>query len=540
MIKTRRGSRPHRPAILMAACLLFSLPILLPAAHAEDSDSVLRVVPQAGLRALDPHATTAYVTRNHGYMVYDTLFALDAALRPQPQMVEHVSVSDDGLTYDFTLRPGLAWHDGSPVTAEDCVASLRRWATRDAMGQRLMALTATLAALDEMRFQLTLTEPYGLVLESLGKLSATAPFIMPKRLAATPADTPVTEAIGSGPFVFDPAEWRAGDRAVYRRNTAYRPRTEPPSGAAGGKIVHVDRVEWLRMPDAATAAQALIAGEVDYLETPSPDLVPMLRASPGIAVDVLDPMGAIGILRPNHAAPPFDNQKARQALLWLVDQREYMQAAVGNPEFFGSCLSFYPCGSHLASDAGSAALAAKDIEHARALFTEAGVLGQTVAILQVTDVPSMSALALVAAQGLREAGMKVDLQAMDFAGAAARRASRAPVEQGGWSLLTTWMQAPDAANPIASIPMAAGCETAWFGWPCDAALETLRSDYARETDPAKRRDIAIAIQERNFASTVTHIPVGTWFNPVAYRDSLKGLIKAPVLILWNVEKSAKG
>ncbi|MBU0723600.1 MAG: ABC transporter substrate-binding protein [Alphaproteobacteria bacterium] len=532
MTRTRAG----RWAAAMLSCVVsWSVP-----ASARAEDSVLRLVPQAALRSLDPHATTAYVTRNHGYMVYDTLFAMDEALRPQPQMVERHSVSGDGLTYDFTLRSGLFWHDGAPVTAEDCVASLKRWAARDAMGQRLMALAVSLEPLDDSRFRLVLREPYGLVLESLAKLSATVPFMMPKRLAETDPATPVTEAIGSGPFRFDQAEWRAGDRAIYHRNRDYRPRAEPPSGAAGGKVVKVDRVDWLRMPDAMTAAQALIAGEVDYLETPSADLVPMLRASAGVTVSVLDPLGATGILRPNHAVPPFNQAKARQALFWLADQQEYMAAAVGNPEFYGTCRSYYPCGSHLASERGAGGFGVKDIARARALFQEAGVLGQSVTVLQVTDVPSMSALAQIAAQGLRQAGMQVDLQAMDFAAAAARRGSRDPVEQGGWSLFTTWMQAPDAANPVSSIPMAASCdEKSWFGWPCDPELEAMRGEFARETDPDTRRDIAIRIQERNFSETVTHVPVGTWFNPVAYRDSLKGLIKAPVLILWNVEKDAK-
>ena len=223
----------------------------------------LKIIPHADLKNTDPIWTTAYITRNHGYMIYDTLFSLDADLQPQPQMVDTWTVSDDGLIYTFTLRDGLRWHDDAPVRAADCVASIRRWGKRDGMGQKLLEFTQSLTVVDDRTFTLTLTEPYGLVLESLGKLSSNVPFMMPERLATTDAFTQISESIGSGPFVFVKDEWIPGSKVVYVRNPAYVPRPEPPSFAAGGKRVHVDRVEWLYIPNPATAQAALAAGEVD-------------------------------------------------------------------------------------------------------------------------------------------------------------------------------------------------------------------------------------------------------------------------------------
>ena len=179
------------------------------------AENVLRIVPHANLKNLDPIWTTAYITRNHGYMVYDTLFASDENLEIQPQMVGDWSVSDDGLTYTFTLRDGLMWHDGDPVTAADCVASIKRWGTKDGMGQKLIQFTKELAVVDDNTFTLTLNEPYGLVLASLGKISSNTPFMMKKEHAEVDAFEQVPEVIGSGPFKFVKDEWVPGSTVVY-------------------------------------------------------------------------------------------------------------------------------------------------------------------------------------------------------------------------------------------------------------------------------------------------------------------------------------
>src|SRR4051812_8486016 len=215
----------------------------------------ITAVMHSDLRVTDPIVTTAYITRDHGYMVYDTLLATDSNFKIQPQMADW-AISDDKLTYTFTLRDGLKWHDGTPVTADDCVASLKRWGKVDTLGSKLMEFTAGIEATDARTFTLKLKEPYGLVLESLGKPSSTVPFMMPKRLAETPVTQQIPEQIGSGPFKFVQAEFRPGVKAVYAKNTDYVPRKEPPSWTAGAKVVKVDRVEWVTMPDAQTAVNA--------------------------------------------------------------------------------------------------------------------------------------------------------------------------------------------------------------------------------------------------------------------------------------------
>lgn len=521
----------------LATVLLVVCVAVLGAAQAQ---SVLRVVPHADLKNIDPIWTTAYITRNHGYMVYDTLFAMDENLQPQPQMVDTWTLSDDRLTYTFILRDGLLFHDDSPVTSEDVIASLKRWGARDGMGQKLMDAIAEMRVVDQKTFQIILEAPYGLVLESIGKISSNVPFIMPKRLAETDPFEQVAEIIGSGPFKFVKAAWVPGSQVVYEKFQGYVPRDEPVSGAAGGKLAKVDRVEWLYIPDPQTAMNALINGEVDYYETPPPDLVPILEQSQGVVVETLDPLGNQGMLRMNHLHPPFDNKLARQAMLWLMDQNLYLQAAVGNPAFYTECFSLYACGSPLDTNVGMEALkAGKDVEKAKALLTEAGYDGTPVIVMQPTDIPITNAASLVTAQLLREAGVNVQLEAMDWSTLTSRRAMREPPGEGGWHIFHTWWIGGDIANPITAIGLSAGgVDKAWFGWPEDQEIESLRDAYARSTDPEEQKSLAEKIQARAM-DLVTHGNFGTWFNPVAYRANVKGMIKSPVQFFWNMEKVAQ-
>ena len=517
---------------IAAACFLAALWT----ASASAQQKTLRVVPHAPLVVLDPIWTAAYVTRNHGYMVYDTLFAMDEAFKPKPQMVDAWKVSEDRLVWTFTLREGLSWHDGAPVTAEDCVASLRRWAARDDMGRRLLEATAELRALDSRSFEIRLRSPYGLVLESLAKPGSNVPFMMPARLAETDPFTPIAEVVGSGPFEFVAAEWVPGRKAVYVKNPDYRPRAEPPSGLAGGKLAKVDRIEWVSDPDADSIADALARGELDYYEQPDFETAHSLAWTAGVVVENLDPLGVQGMVRMNHLHPPFNNVKARQAVLKLIDQQEMLRAAVGDAKFFRECYSYFACGSPLASDAGAEAYRRRNVDDARRLLQEAGYKGEKVVILHVTDIAVPQAATAVLAQALREAGVNVELQAMDWIGVAARRAVKLVPDRGGWNIFLSWSVGADMLTPVNHQALAASCEKAWFGWPCDEALEKLRSQFAREADPAKRVEIARQIQVRNYQEVVTYANFGVWHYPTAYRRSLKGLLKAPAPVFWNVTK----
>jgi peptide/nickel transport system substrate-binding protein len=341
-----------------------------PAVHAQKRGRTLRFVAQADLKIVDPVWTTAYITRNHGYLVYDTLFGTDEQLRIKPQMVDHSTVSADGMTYTFTLRDGLRWHDRQPVRSEDCVESLKRWGKRDRFGRLLMARTGKIAPVDQKTFTLELAERFGPVLDALGKPSSNVPFMMPARIAATSPDEPIKEIVGSGPFKFARDEWQPGTQAVYVRNSEYVPRHEAPSGSTGGKKVSLDRVIWRYLPDHEEAAAALTAGEVDWWEQPPLDFIPKIEQNPALRTFLFDPLGTQGWLRPNHLHPPFNNKKARQALLHMMDQVTYLHLAIGQPRYYRPCYSVFACGGPYATQAGAEPIMRHDLDRARQLVKE--------------------------------------------------------------------------------------------------------------------------------------------------------------------------
>ncbi len=496
------------------------------------AETTLRVIPHADLKNLDPIWTTAYITRNHGYMIYDTLFAMDEDFKPQPQMVDTWSTSDDGLTWTFVLRDGLKFHDGAPVTATDVVASLERWGKRDGMGQQLMANTASLEAQDDKTVVLTLANEYGLVLESIGKISSNVPFIMPARVAATDPFEQITDFTGSGPFVFEADQWVPGSKVVYTKFADYVPREEPVSAASGGKIAKVDKVEWTYFPDQTTAMNALMAGEIDFFEAPANDLAPLLDANPDITVEVNDPLGNVGFARFNHLLPPFDNAEVRRAALMAMKQEDYMAGAVGDPAFWKTCHSVFPCGTPLDNDVGSDVMSTGDIDKAKEALAASGYDGTPVVIMQPTDIPILSAFSLITAEKLRDTGFEVEVQAMDWSTLTSRRALRDPVADGGWNMFHTWWIGADVIDPMA-IAFSGNPEAGWFGWAEDAELETARTAFAVAGSADEKAEIGAKVQERLWAIGASgHL--GQFFTPVAYRNNVKGLIKSPVQFFWNI------
>src|ERR1700730_14310548 len=402
-------------------------------ARAQAADAkTLRFIMRNDLRVLDPMWTTAYVTRNHGYMVFDTLFALDSKFQPQPQMVGDYSISADKLLYRFTLRDGLRFHDGQPVRGADCVASLRRWMARDSVGQTLANVTHEMSGGDDKTFTIRLKEPFPLLLAGLAKVSSLPSFVMPERVAKTAPFQQVPETIGSVPFKFVAAEFQPGHKAVYVKNTDYLPRAEPPSWASGGKVVKVDRVEWLYVPEYSTAATALGGGEVDWWEAPNLDLVPVLAANPAITVEKTDPLGSTTMLRFNHLHPPFNNVKMRQAVLAVTDQAEFMSALAGDPSNWNLCPSFFTCGTPMANNAGSEALTGKrDFDKAKKLIAEAGYKGEKIVVLDAVDTPTAHSHGLVVFELLKKLGLTVEVAASDWGNLTIRRASKKPIDEGG-------------------------------------------------------------------------------------------------------------
>jgi len=494
----------------------------------------LKVVPYADLRNIDPIWTTATVTNNHAYMIYDVLFALDERFRAQPQMIETVTTSADGLTYAFRLRAGLKWHDGKPVTAADCVQSIRRWAQRDDEGKVAMSLTAEVAAVDERSFTWKFKERYGALLENLAKGAGLTPFMMPERVAKTDAFTQITENIGSGPYRFKADEWAPGNKVVYTKNADYIARTEPPSLMAGAKQVKVDRVEWIYIPDGATAVAALNAGEVDYIEVPQADLVPILQKNPDVVVKLVNKVGSMVIIRPNQLFPPFNHPKARQALLYLTDQDDYRNA-IGVPnEYFEKCGSFFYCGTPYESKAGNLPLGGKaNYEKARQLMTEAGYKGETVVVLHPTDHPTAGA-ALLTAENLRKIGVNVEIRAMDWATLTSLRTKKDEPTKGGWSIFHTRWDGM-LSNPLSLVPMGGACEKAWFGWPCDETIEKMRVSWSRAPDAATQKKLVDEMQLR-MTETVPYVNTGGLNQPAAWRKNVEGVLLSTTMVLWNISK----
>ncbi len=501
------------------------------------ADTTLRVVMHSDLLIIDPIWTTAYITRNHGYMVYDTLLATDAEGGIQPQMAEGWTVSDDGLIYTFTLRDGLTFHDGEAVTGADVAASIERWGRRDSMGQKLMSFVEELSAPDDRTFQIRLREPYGLVELSLAKPSSNVPFIMPARIAATPADEQIEDPIGSGPFVFDQGAWEPGNRVVYRKFEDYVPRDEPPSWASGAKVANVDTVEWVVMPDAQTALNALITGEIDIVEQIAHDLLPILEGEPDVEVISVNPLGNQYMFRMNWLHPPFDDQQVRQAAIAALNQRAFLDAVIGNPDYFLECAAMFGCDTTFATDVGGEITLRSDFDLSRQLLEEAGYDGTPVVLMHSTDLQVLTNLAPVAAQLLRQGGFTVDMQSMDWQTLVSRRARRDAPADGGWNaFLTSWVAA-DIMNPIAAAGFTATGDNAWFGWPEDAELEAMRNDFATETDPERQKEIAFAIQERAM-EIGTHMHAGQYFVPMGIRgDRIDGVLQGPAPFFWNLTKT---
>jgi len=533
------------PIPLPCASFLRSVAAVLAAATfalapgASFAATTIRAVMHAPLRILDPVTTTAYITRDHGYMVYDTLVALDENFEVRPQMADW-KVSADGLVYTFTLRDGLNWHDGKPVTAEDCVASLNRWSKKDGMGQKLFGYVKELKVTGSKSFTLTVKEPVSFVLQALGKPSSLVPFMMPKRLADTPPSEPITEAIGSGPFKFVREEFKPGVKAVYVKNEKYVPRKEKSSWAAGGKVVKVDRVEWIVMPDAQTAINALAAGEIDYIDEPQIDLLKLVVDDKSVVIGNPNEFGLQVVGRMNFLHPPFTDVKVRRAALLALKQENFLAAIAGDPKFYKVCGAMFGCGTPLATDVGSETLVkGSGMAEAKRLLKESKYDGTPIRIIHPTDVNTQKTQPVVAAQLLREAGFKVDLVPLDWQAALALRASQKAPAEGGWNMFFSAWGGADVASPLTNPPLNASGKagSAWAGWPDDREIEYLRDKFARAQTPAERKTIAADLQ-RVALEHVIYVPLGQLATPAAWSAKLRNVPKGPAApYFWGVEKA---
>jgi len=527
-------------ALVRACAMAAVVAAVLPGQPVSAQEKVLRAVLHADVRVLDPHWTTATIAGIHGMLVYDTLFGNDKNLAPQPQMVGKYDISADKLVYTFTLRDGLKFHDGQPVTTKDVIASLQRWGKKDGVGQRLFGFIKALEAVDAKTFRMELTKPYGMVLESLGKTGTSVPIIMREADALTDPNTQIKEAIGSGPFKFAKDQWVPGSKAVYLKNADYvpRPGNEPASFFAGSKFAGVDRLELVWISDSQTAMQALINGEIDFFENPSIDFYPILEKAKGVTLQTTGDIDSHqGMIRLNHLHPPFNNKKARQAMYLLINQENFLRAVVGDPKYYKVCHGMIICNSPLANDGGSQHFKEYNPKKALQLMKEAGYNGEPIVILATTDHNTITPATQVLIQSMREAGLNVDAQAMDWGTTVTRRAKKDPPDKGGWNIFVTTTGGIGSSNPVLHTWIGAACEKGLFGWPCSAKIEALRNDYGFAQTLDEKKKIARELQTEAM-DEVTYIPFGQWNQLLAYRsDRISGVVpNTGLVVLWNIVK----
>jgi peptide/nickel transport system substrate-binding protein len=484
----------------------------------------LKFIPQSDLTILDPIVTTVYTARNHGFMVFDTLFGLDSDYHIQPQMLEGYTIEDDGKRWKLTLREGLLWHDGEKVLARDCAASIRRWAARDGIGSLMMARTDELAAIDDRTIQIRLKKPFQILPYALGKISTPMCAMMPERLAKSDPFKPIGEMVGSGPFRFKADEWVSGSLAVYTKFDRYQPRQEVSTGwTAGGKVVHFDRVEWHTSPDDGSSATAMQTGEMDWWELPTAELLPILKKTGRITVEIKDRNGTLGFMKMNNLQPPFNNAAIRRALLGAVVQSDYMIAIAGeDPKMWRAGVGIFTPGTDMASDAGMEVLnGPRDMAKVRAAIKEAGYNGEKTVLLAPSDPHYRKAMADVGADMLKNAGLNVEIQSLDWGTAIERRESKQPVDKGGWSALFTTANGLDMQTPLLHFLRTTG-EKAWFGWTNSPRIEELRAAWVDAPDLAAQKQIAADIQRQCWID-VPHLPVGIWYQPMAWQNTVKGI-----------------
>jgi peptide/nickel transport system substrate-binding protein len=528
----------QRRSFLSATASLLAAPAIARAQTGAGSRSVLRFVPDADLAVMDPGFVTAYQTRDHGFLVYDTLFGQDQGYAARPQMLEGFVVGRDGLEWRLTLRPGLVFHDGERVLARDAVASIRRWARRDVFGQALAAVTDEMSAPDDRTIVIRLKEPFPLLPDALAKTSPMMCAIMPARIADGDPSKPITDPTGSGPYRYNAAERIAGARVVYDRFAGYVPRQEQAERTAGGKVAHFERVEWTILQDPATASAALQRGEVDWWYTPQADLLPLLQRSPGVALRVVVPTGTIATMRLNHTQPPFNNPALRRALFGAITQSDYMIAVNGEDRRrWNDNVGYFCPGTPMASTAGMEALTGpRDFTAVKRAIAASGYKGEKILLMAPQDIASVKALAEVTADVLKRLDLNVEVATMDWASSIQRRFKTGTPAEGGWSIFQTSWAGSDHINPAGHAFLRGNGRDAAPGWPEIPAIEDLRNSWLRAGSPAQQKQLAEQMQLQAFQH-VPYIPLGQTITTTAHRGDLSGMLDG-LPLFWGIKRNS--
>ena len=508
--------------------------IAAPAVAQNAKAKSLIYVPPAGLLILDPHFTTINQTVYYGHYVYDQLYSVDSRFRPVPQMAEGHTVSWDKLVWTIKLRPGLKFHDGERVRAQDCIASIKRWGKRDSFGITLLSYVDEMAAADDDSIRFRLKKPFGILPDALAHPVASPCVIMPERVASADITQHVTETIGSGPLKFVRNEFVPGQRAVFARNADYVPRQEMPDAMSGGKVVHFDRIEWRALPDHATAAAALQAGEVDWWDGVYYDLLPLLKGDPRVTVTPSD-SGFRNWIRFNNGTAPFNNAALRRAVAAAVDQTVFTQALTGE-EKPATCFAMYNCGMPGVEELGKSLMGGpKDFAALAAKVKEAGYKGEKVVVISATDIPTTAPMAPIVVDMLKKLGMNVELQTMDLNTQVTRRASQAPVDQGGWSVFTFLTSSPVMANPVGAVVARGLGAKGYPGNNDDPILEAAITEWI-EADGAERQAKFLKIQQRLWDTTPI-VPIAAYQQYTAFRSDLTGYLQNTVAVPWNIRRA---
>ena len=519
----------RRELLQAAAASVLAAPAVAQPAKA----ATLRFVPQANLTLLDPVFTTATVTSNHGYYVFDTLYSNGPDGVPHPQMAEGHTISDDGRVWRIRLRDDLSFHDGEPVRASDCIASIKRWSVRDSFGQLLAAAVDAYEAADDRTIVVKLKRPFPLLATALGKADSAVPFIFPERLAAAAADKPITEMVGSGPYRFNAAEYVSGSRVVYDKHAKYVSRQEPALWATGAKQAFYPRIEWNIIPDGATASAALRNNEIDWWEQPLADLLPQLARDPNIVLQIDQPFGRMSELILNQLQPPFDNVRVRRAVMMGVRQEDYMRATFGDDQsLWRVTKDEYPFGTPYYSGA-DAGLMSGNTELATNMLKESGYDGQKVVVINPTDFPVIHPIGLVTADALTKIGMNVDLQETDWGSVVQRRSSMQPVDKGGWSVFHTFSSATIMSSPATHPLLSGRGKQGWFGWWSNADAMALTDQWLNAPDAASQAKAAMALSHVAMADAGA-ILVGQYYGKTAFRKSITGVLQGVSPYPWNV------
>jgi peptide/nickel transport system substrate-binding protein len=525
----------RRRGFLLGIGSVAALP--MPAIAQSSRSRTLKFVPQTNLASLDPVYFAAISTVTHGFYVFDTLYGIDSQYRPHPQMAEGHSLSDDGLTWQIVLRPGLQFHDNTPVLARDCVASITRWSKRDTYGAKLASYADVFEAADDRTIRIRLKQRFPVLLDALAHPHASPCIIMPERLANTDPMHQVTEMVGSGPYRFLPDQYMSASHVGYARFDGYVPRQEAPDVTSGAKIAHFERVEWQIIPDASTAQAALQTGEVDWVEMIGPDSAPTLIQDKRITVASIDPLGFTNYLRFNTLNPPFDKPELRRIILSAVDQRDYNQAIMGElPDYWRTCFALFQCGLPGVAEVGAKAMAGpKDFGKLREAVKAAGYNGEKVVVLNASDTPSLAPLGAITADMLGKLGMAVDLVTADWSTIMARRSSKQPTEKGGWNIVQGLVVASTLVDPMVNVTVRGQGQTGWPGWYESPQVEGLVTKWIAGDTAEQRQVILNQIQEVVFQDVPT-VPLGNYFPSTAMRSDIKGRLAGPLAIPWNLQR----